>query len=91
VWTTLGGYERNTLLRSLMRAVIVARAGGRGARRPLADRVRVLAYDAAIELPAEGRGERPIGIRPIRLPELDDPGVLRMPGSEDGPQRCSGV
>jgi hypothetical protein len=27
VWETLGGYERNTLLDSLLRVVIVARAG----------------------------------------------------------------
>jgi hypothetical protein len=81
------GYEVN----SLLRAVIVARAGGRGARTPLAERVRVLAYDADIDLPADGRSAQPIGIRPIRLPDLDDPRVLGMPGSDDGAQRGGGA
>jgi hypothetical protein len=44
----------------------------------------VLAYDADIDLPALRRGERPIGIHPIPLPELDDPGVLRVPAGENG-------
>jgi hypothetical protein len=80
----IGSDERNTLLRSLLGVVMVACT-------PFSERVRVLAYDSAIELPADGRGERPTGIRPIRLPDLDDPGVLRMPGGEDGPQRGGGV
>jgi hypothetical protein len=85
VWATLGAHERNTLLRGLLRAVIVARAGGRGARTPLEDRVRVLAYHAELELPGrDGGAEVPLGIRRIALPDLDDPGVLRMPVGEDG-------
>jgi hypothetical protein len=50
VWATLDAHERNTLLGGLLRAVIVARAGGRGARTTLADRVRVLANDTELEL-----------------------------------------
>jgi hypothetical protein len=34
VWPEVDRFERNTLLRSLLGAVIVARAGGRGSRRP---------------------------------------------------------
>ena len=83
VWRTLSAGERNTLLRGLLRAVIVARAGGRGSRTPLTDRVRVLAYDAEFELPDAGGGMEPLGIQPIQLPDLDEPGVLRMPMTED--------
>jgi hypothetical protein len=95
MWATLNGYERNALLRSLLRAVIVTRAGGRaggrGARRPLVDRVRVLAYDADLALPARGARELASGIHTIRLPDFDDLRVLRMPGGEDGLQRRGGV
>ena len=54
-----GGARRaQSLLRGLLRAVIAARAGGRGARTPLADRVRLLAYDAELELPTIGGTRR---------------------------------
>lgn len=35
VWATLEGCDRNTMLRGLLRAVVVACAGGRGSRTPL--------------------------------------------------------
>jgi hypothetical protein len=51
--------------------VIVARAGGCGARTPLEDRVRVLAYDGERELPQRSGREIGLGICPIALPDLD--------------------
>jgi hypothetical protein len=51
--------------------VIVPRAGGCGARTPLEDRVRVLAYDAELELPQRSGREIGLGICPIALPDLD--------------------
>ena len=82
VWETLNGHERNTLLRGLLAAVVVRRAGGRGARMPLADRVRVIAFGTDLRLPVR-RGNEPAEIIPIPLPDLDAPGVLRPPFSED--------
>jgi DNA invertase Pin-like site-specific DNA recombinase len=83
-WVELNAHQRNALLRSLLAAVVVRRAGGRGARVPLPDRVRVLAFGADVVLP-ERHGERAGGIVPIPLPDLDTPNVLGMPGGEDGP------
>jgi DNA invertase Pin-like site-specific DNA recombinase len=82
VWPTLCADEKNALLRSLLSGVIVARAGGRGARTPLRDRVRVLAKGAAVRLPERRRG-RALGIVPIALADLDGPDVLGMPSGED--------
>jgi hypothetical protein len=96
VCSTLDSRERNTLLRGLLRAVIVARAGGRDSRTRQEDRVLVLAYDAGaydagLKLPQRDAREIPLGIRPILLPDLDDPGVLRVPASEDGLKDDGGV
>jgi DNA invertase Pin-like site-specific DNA recombinase len=82
VWADLNGHERNQLLRSLLAAVVVARAGGRGARVPLEDRVRVLAHGADLRLP-ERRGGAAAGIVPLALPDFDDASVLRAPSGED--------
>jgi site-specific DNA recombinase len=81
-WQRLDGYERNALLRALLSAVVVKRAGGRGARVTLGDRVRVLAHGAPIRLPTR-RGGEAMGIAPIPLPNADDPGVLGLPTGED--------
>jgi hypothetical protein len=84
VWGSLDAQERNTVLRGLLAAVVVRRAGGRGARVPLADRVRVFKFGAGLDLPARGGGAAG-GIVPIELPDLDDPRVLRVPGGQDVP------
>ena len=81
VWATLGGHERNLLLRGLLAAVVVRRAGGRGARVPLEGRVRVLAHGAEIVLPT-GRGGQAAGLVRLEFPDLDHPDVLRPPSSE---------
>ena len=74
-WEVLDSHERNQLLRSLLSVVVVARAGGRGSRTPLEDRVRVLAFGADVLLPERSGGEAS-GIVPIPLPDVDGPGVL---------------
>lgn len=85
-WATLDGHERNVLLRALLAAVVVRRAGGRGHIVPIESRVRVLAHGATVTLP-ERRGGEASGIVPIALPDLDEPGVLRSPPGENGLQR----
>jgi DNA invertase Pin-like site-specific DNA recombinase len=75
VWKSLNGAERNMLLRGLLKAVVVQRAG-KGRRVPIEDRVRVLRLDAELELLETRRGEKAAGIVPIALPAADDPGVL---------------
>jgi hypothetical protein len=47
-------------------------------------RARLLRNHAGIELSVAPMGWRPTDIH-LRLPDLDDPGILRMPGGEDGP------
>jgi DNA invertase Pin-like site-specific DNA recombinase len=84
VWGSLDAQERNTVLRGLLAAVVVRRAGGRGARVALADRVRVFKFGADIDLPPRGGGKAG-GIVPIALPDLDDPRVLRLAGGENLP------
>jgi DNA invertase Pin-like site-specific DNA recombinase len=81
-WEMLDAGERNQLLRGLLAAVVVARAGGRGARVRLEDRVRVFAFGANVRFP-QGRGGEAGGIVPIPLPDLDDPDVLSLPSGED--------
>jgi DNA invertase Pin-like site-specific DNA recombinase len=89
-WEMLDGHERNRLLRALLSGVVVQRAGGRGARVPIEQRVRVLAFGA--ELPAlNGRGGAPAGIRRVELPDADHPGVLRPSGGENGPKLAGSV
>jgi DNA invertase Pin-like site-specific DNA recombinase len=82
VWGTLDAHERNALLRGLLAAVVVRRAGGRGARVPLEDRVRVLAFGTELAVPVRC-GNEPAAVVPIPLPDLDADGVLRAPLGED--------
>jgi hypothetical protein len=56
------------------------RAGGRGARVPIEDRVRVLAYGA--DVPG-GRGGDARGIVPIPLDDIDNERVLSIPAGKD--------
>jgi site-specific DNA recombinase len=74
VWTDLDPYERNTLLRALLAAVVVAPVGS-GHRVPVEDRTRVLAAGTSwLDLPKRsGHGG---GIVLIPLPDLSAPGVL---------------
>ena len=84
LWHTLNGSERNHLLGRLVEVVIVARAGGRGSRTPLVDRVRVIRYGAGLVDVKRYRGEsRPLVV--LALPDVDDPRVLRVPPLEDEP------
>ena len=71
VWDDLDATERNTLLRALLSTVVVRRAGGRGARLGLHDRVRVLRWGAPFE-----------PLRPF-WPDVNDPDVLGLAASED--------
>jgi DNA invertase Pin-like site-specific DNA recombinase len=64
VWGDCDATQRNVLLRSLLKAVIVAPAG-RGKRVPITDRVRVIAHDADFELPNGNTAEKAIGIVPM--------------------------
>ena len=74
-WETLDGGDRNRLLRALLSAVVVAKAG-RGRRVPVEDRVRVVAHGGAVAVPRR-RGGEATGIHPIDLPDADAEGVLR--------------
>lgn len=69
---------RNHVLRGLVAAVVVRRAG-RG-NPPLAGRVRVLRF-GAVTPDWSAAGEVPLGIRPF-WPEPDSDDVLRIPGGE---------
>jgi hypothetical protein len=80
-WQQLDAQERNSLLRSLIHVVIVARAGGRGRVVPLETRVRVVKSGADLPLPKK-RGGAPLGIVPLPLLDSDDPRVLRVPASQ---------
>jgi len=76
-WDRLDVHERRTLLGGLLGGVIVRRAGGRGARARLEDRVRVL--DADVTRPAPGV-----------FPDADDPHTLRVPGRQDAFEGAGG-
>jgi DNA invertase Pin-like site-specific DNA recombinase len=82
VWETLNGHERNTLLRGLLAAVVVKRAGGRGSRVALGDRVRVLAHGSELAFPGPCGNDR-APVVPIALPNLDSVGVLSLPLVQD--------
>ena len=74
-YPSLSVTHRNRLLRGLIECVLVQRAG-RGQVVPVGDRVRVIGRGAGIvDGPYRGGG-KPLGIRSIDLPELDDPRVL---------------
>jgi DNA invertase Pin-like site-specific DNA recombinase len=74
--------ERNVVLRGLLAAVVVAPCG-RGRRVPVAERSRVVAAGASLNLP-RGRGGHSGGrnIVPIRL-DPDDPSLLRRTLTQD--------
>ena len=77
-WSKLDAAGRNMVLRGLLEVVLVKRAGGRGSRTPLTDRVRVIRHGAGLILPRAGGPEVPYGLHPIVLPDANDPRVLRM-------------
>jgi hypothetical protein len=81
VWETLNAHERNLLLRGLLSAVVVRRAGGRGARARLQDRVRVLAFGHPQDFPVP-RGNLPAEVVSVDLDDLHGEAVLGMPLSE---------
>lgn len=87
-WQDLDPHERNTLLRSLLAAVIV-RPAGKGRRVPVEDRVRVVAYGTDLRLPPN-RGHLASGIVPI-FPDTDDVGVLSIPPAEDALEAARGA
>jgi DNA invertase Pin-like site-specific DNA recombinase len=87
-WNDLNAHERNTLLRSLLAAVIV-RPVGKGRRVPVEDRVRVVVYGTELPLPAN-RGHLASGIVPI-FPDADDVGVLSVPPTEDALEAAGGA
>jgi hypothetical protein len=80
IWDTLGQTERNTLLRSLLAAVIVRQAGRKGGGIPVEERARVVAFGTELGLP-RNRGHIAMGIVPI-FPNSDDEGVLTIASGE---------
>jgi DNA invertase Pin-like site-specific DNA recombinase len=89
-WDALDGHGRNPLLRALLEVVIVRRAGGRGARTPLGERVRVIAHGAGLLKRSRGGGVA-AGVVALPFPDLDDERVLRVAGSEELLEAASGV
>lgn len=81
-WDALDAHERNTVLRALLEVVIVRRAGGRGARVPIGDRVRVIAHGAGLDL-VERRAGAAAGIRPLPFPDFGGEHVLGVAVVED--------
>jgi len=77
-WSKLDANGRNMVLRGLLEVVLIERAGGRGSRTPLADRVRVIRHGAGLIDRRAGVPEIPYGLHPIVLPDTNDPRVLRM-------------
>jgi DNA invertase Pin-like site-specific DNA recombinase len=82
-WEAVDGHGRNALLRALLEMVVVRRAGGRGGRVPLEDRVRVLPRGAGWVAPSKNSSDA-VGVVRLPFPDGDDERVLRMPGGEDG-------
>jgi DNA invertase Pin-like site-specific DNA recombinase len=83
LWGTLDDQQRNTLLRSLLAAVVVAPAG-RGSRTPLGERVRIVAYGTDLGLPVK-RGGAPMGIAPIPLSYINHEHAAGILRAEDRP------
>ncbi len=75
-WKTLDTTHRNRLLRGLIEAVVVARAGRPG-RVPVESRVRLIKHGAGIVTRYSGGGAA-LGIHPIDIHDLDGPVVLGM-------------
>lgn len=86
-WQELDGHGRNALLRALLEMVIVTRAGGRGARTPVAARVSVIAHGAGLPVPGRWRAE----LLDLARLDVDDEHVLRMPGAENGLEGARGA
>lgn len=80
VWGGLDAHGRNALLRALLEAVVVRRAG-RGVRVALADRVRVVAFGAGLDLVARRAGVA-AGVRPLPFDDIDGEHCLGVPGGE---------
>jgi hypothetical protein len=74
VWAELDPAERNTLLRSLLSAVVVV-ACGRGRRVPIEDRAVILRHGADVHLPTHNGGEA-LGIHPLPFDSLPADAVL---------------
>jgi DNA invertase Pin-like site-specific DNA recombinase len=74
-WRLLDVQERNTVLRGLVEAVLVASAG-KGRRVPVGDRVRVVRYGA--------------GLPWVGLPDFDDPDVIGPFVGEDALEGAGG-
>lgn len=77
-WPTLTVEQRNHLLRHLIEAVLVRKAG-RGVLLPPAQRVRIVAHGVGLVRPYKGGGG-PMPIQPIWIDDPDDPRTLRMQG-----------
>lgn len=83
IWHDLHVQERNVLLGALLDAVVVRRAGGRGAVNvPIEQRVRVVRAGSGLALPARTRGTA-MGLHPIDFDHIAPPAVLGMPGGQD--------
>lgn len=81
-WGRMNATQRNHVLGRVVEVVLVARAGGRGSRTPIADRVRVIRHGAGLVDAKRYRGEaRPIVT--VGLPDVDDPRVLGVHLSQD--------
>jgi DNA invertase Pin-like site-specific DNA recombinase len=90
-WPMLNADHRNRVLRSLLEAVLVRRAGGAGARMALAERVRVVRYGSGlVDAIASVRGDVARPCEPIAFPASDDPAVLREPLAEHLLERARG-
>lgn len=82
LWRSLDEGERNHVLGGLLEVVLVARAGGRGRIVPIETRVRVIRRGSGlVDLKRYRGAARPI-VR-VRLPDFDDPCVLRVLGAQD--------
>jgi DNA invertase Pin-like site-specific DNA recombinase len=90
LWETFTSHERNQLLRGLLEGVLVRRAGGRGSRVPVWERVTVVAAGAGL-LPGPYRGGGgALPIVEVVLPDGGGPYVLRLPGGHDGLEGAGG-
>lgn len=81
LFESFDAHGRNQLLRALLEVVVVKRAGGRGSRMPLNDRVRVVRQGAGLLdglIPERGQA---YGVVQIPWPDLGSPHVLGVPES----------
>lgn len=76
-WPVMSVSQRNRLLRGLIEAVLVARAGGRGRIVPIDSRVRVLRHGVGLTPGPYRGGGAALPVSPIELPDADDMHVLR--------------